>query len=70
MSGAFAGLISDVELQSFEAHTVFGPFLQGNFHVATSGSQPIPEPGTLLLLGTGLAGFAGYGIRFRRKKQR
>ena len=29
----------------------------------------IPEPGTLLLLSTGLAGFAGYGIRFRRKRK-
>ncbi len=32
-------------------------------------SEPIPEPGTLLLLGTGLAGLAGYGARFRRRKK-
>jgi hypothetical protein len=31
--------------------------------------EPVPEPGTLLLIGTGLAGLAGYGLRLRRKKK-
>jgi hypothetical protein len=40
-----------------------------NFHVTTEGSEPIPEPSTILLLGCGALGLLGIAIRNHRKQK-
>lgn len=56
----FGDSVGDVvNLKTFEQH----------FSQEASSQEAIPEPGTLLLLSTGLAGLAGYGIRSRRKRK-
>lgn len=50
------------------------PGLRSIVSIGTSsgigGFQPIPEPGTLLLLGSGLLGAVGYGWRHARRPRR
>ena len=41
----------------------------GLFEITVSEIAPIPEPSTILLLGTGLAGLVGYGRRKRKAQE-
>jgi hypothetical protein len=55
--------LGGVRLQSLPENINGGSlFLVGN-----GGSEPIPEPGTMVLLGSGLAGLAGWGRKKFRK---
>lgn len=55
----------DIDIFFAERHVVESGF-QLNFFSDLE-PTPVPEPSTLLLLGIGLAGLAGYGSRRRRK---
>jgi len=56
----------DIDIFFAERHVVQSGF-QLNFFSDLEPTNPIPEPSTLILLGAGITGIVGYGIRRRKK---
>lgn len=50
---------------TFDFTSDYGRFIIDNFAGTYGSTEVVPEPGTLLLLGSGLIGVAGYGRRKR-----
>jgi hypothetical protein len=59
---------SDAFLIAWEDLNGLGDEDFDDYMVIVDKTAPIPEPGTLLLLGVGLAGLVGYGLSRRKKK--
>lgn len=65
--GFFGGVVSDAAFDRIVVTDWFAPdvFVDEMHYGATA---PVPEPSSLVLLGTGLAGFAGFRLRRKASK--
>ncbi|OEU64980.1 MAG: hypothetical protein BBJ57_09065 [Desulfobacterales bacterium PC51MH44] len=65
-SVSFDWLGSDTPWGASQSFDVVDPITFASLD--SGGTAPIPEPGTIVLVGTGLAGLAGIGKRLNRKR--
>ena len=67
---AFVGAWTDVGFDTMEIRETTGTNeneIFGQFYIGTTGTTPVPEPCTMLLLGAGLAGIGLFGRKRLRK---
>lgn len=65
-AGGFVRLEVDNSVLLEQSGNVFGYTYRLDFEVPASGSAPVPEPSTFLLLGGGLIGFACYRRKLKK----
>jgi len=70
LEGSFSlGITSDLsDMNEGLGSWVYGPLdLTNSINIdVASAAAPVPEPGTILLFGTGLAGFVGFRKKFKK----